>query len=157
MKKFRVNEKIDIICEWKKTRSAFKHEATLLVNGHEEATTKICYVNRTWEKFEFESVIKQLLSTTKLLTIEEKRTFLERANKGNMEEFDSQMGMITGIAKLGEIFCPTKEAANEWKVRMLKAGLENKGLIIPENWATLTENEKEVRLNAVIKTMGKHE
>jgi hypothetical protein len=33
---------------------------------------------------------------------------------------------------------------------MLKAGLSNKGLIMPEDWNELSEDEKEKRLNKVI-------
>jgi len=48
------------------------------------------------------------------------------------------------------MFGKTQKESNDWKARMLKAGLENKGLIMPEDWDTLSENDKEARLNAVI-------
>ncbi len=46
------------------------------------------------------------------------------------------------IPKLGEVMTDNKKGSNDWKTRMLKAGLQDKGLIMPE--------EKETRLNGVI-------
>ena len=153
MKQFNVKEGVTIICEWKKTRMGFKHEATLLVNGIEQEKTKICYQNRTWERYEYESVMLRLLEKTNILTEEEKKIFLENANKEEHERVNQMFGSIGAIAKLGEIMCETKKEKNDWKLRMLKAGLENKGLDVPEDWETLTEEEKETRLNKIIKEL----
>jgi hypothetical protein len=73
MRTFRINEKIEIVCEWQKTRVAFKHIAILLFNGIEQERTKICYQNRTWERYEYESVAKKLVANSKILTDEEKK------------------------------------------------------------------------------------
>ena len=63
---------------------------------------------------------------------------------------------IAMVAKMGEIFhTGDKKAVNDWKVRMLKAGLSSRGLEMPEDWDTLTEEEKEKRLNAVIGELNK--
>ena len=59
------------------------------------------------------------------------------------------------VAKLGNILTNNQKEANDWKTRMLKAGLENKGLIMPENWNELSEDEKEKRLNNVINEFSK--
>ena len=37
---------------------------------------------------------------------------------------------------------------------MIKAGLENKGLIMPDDWDDLSEENKEIRLNGVIKHLA---
>ena len=63
---------------------------------------------------------------------------------------DSMFKSIGMIAALGDIMTKDKKESNDWKLRMLKAGLENKGLIMPEDWETLSEEEKEARLNNVI-------
>ena len=57
---------------------------------------------------------------------------------------------VSMVAKMGDVFCNDTKSKNDWKTRMLKAGLENKGLIMPEDWDTLTEEQKETRLNGVI-------
>lgn len=68
------------------------------------------------------------------------------------DEFDN---MIAQIAMLGNIFGSTQKESNDWKARMLKAGLENKGLIMPDDWNELSEDVKEERLNAVISELNK--
>jgi len=63
---------------------------------------------------------------------------------------DKEFGTIATVALLGEVFGQTQEQKNDWKLRMLRAGLENKGLTIPEDWENLSEDEKETRLNKII-------
>lgn len=61
MRIFKINEEYQVVCEWVKTRTAFKHTANLIRNGREVDETKICYLNRTWERFEYESVLVKIL------------------------------------------------------------------------------------------------
>jgi uncharacterized membrane protein YheB (UPF0754 family) len=62
MRIFTINDRLSVVCQSLPTRTAFKHVATLMINGSETAvTTKICYQNRTWERFTFESVLEKLL------------------------------------------------------------------------------------------------
>ncbi len=71
------------------------------------------------------------------------------------EEKDSLLKSVGMVALMGDLFCNNQKDKNDWKARMLKAGLENRGLIMPEDWDTLTEAEKEKRLNGVIKIIRK--
>lgn len=58
---------------------------------------------------------------------------------------------IGAIAALGDIFHKgDAKASNDWKARMLKAGLEGRGLIMPEDWDTLSEEDKQARLDGAI-------
>lgn len=66
-------------------------------------------------------------------------------------ETDSRFKTVAMVAMMGEIFGQTKKEKNDWKARMLKAGLGSSGLEMPEDWDTLSEDEKERRLNGVIK------
>ena len=150
MKTFKINNNTEIICEWKKTRVAFKHEATLLKDGVQIDKTKICYQNRTWERYDFESVLRKLLGKTNIVPKEQQKKSLEQWGKAESAALDKQFGLIGAITKMGEILTETKKESNDWKTRMLKAGLENKGLIMPEDWETLPEETKETRLNQVI-------
>lgn len=45
----------------KKTSYGFKHEAELFKNGSFINKAKCTYYNRTWERYEYESVIKEVL------------------------------------------------------------------------------------------------
>lgn len=152
MKTFKVTKNITIECKYVNTRYGFKHEATLYVNGWNRGFAKICYYNRTWESFEYESVLEQLLNKTDLVTKRQKTIFLKRERGEYKKAVDRQFGMIAGIAKLGNILCDNQKDKNDWKARMLKAGL-GEGVIMPEDWGTLSEDEKETRLNNVINQM----
>lgn len=156
MKIFKINDKVQIVCEWKKTRIAFKHVSTLIVNGREVDSTKICYQNRTWEQYEFQSVIHKLLEKTNVITKEEKE--LARKKFDGTDGYDGEgcRGDLAGlksvaiVAALGDIFGKTQKESNDWKARMLKAGLGDKGLSMPDDWDALDEATKEARLNGAI-------
>lgn len=49
-----------ITCEGKNRRGGFTHIARATLANGNEVTAKICYVNRTWETYRFQSVIKAL-------------------------------------------------------------------------------------------------
>lgn len=154
METFKINNKLEIVCEWKKTRNGFKHEATLMDNWHKVDKTKICYLNRTWESFEFESVITQLLNKTKILTNKQKSKFMENCRTGSYNDISEKFGFISAIAKMGDLFGQSQKEKNDWKTRMIKAGLENDGLIMPDNWDDLPENDRTKRLDRVIKSLS---
>ncbi len=70
--------KVTVICEWESTRSGFRHLATLLTNGCERETVKCCYQNRTWEKFQYQSVLRKLINGTEGLTKRQKTLFKKK-------------------------------------------------------------------------------
>lgn len=148
MKTFTLNDTYSVVCERKKTRSAFKHEATLLKNWEQIDSTKICYQNRTREAYEFESVLYKLLAWCKLFSQEEVKQFMDVAWWKSKQEVEDNFKMIWAIAKMWEVFWNTPQEKNDWKTRMLKAGLP--WLEIPSDWDTLTEDEKQIRLDMVI-------
>lgn len=165
MENFKINERITIACEWKKTRNGFKHEAVLLVDGSEQERVKCCYLNRTWEQYTYQSVIHKLLGKSRLLTADDKakiKAYLDGTDGYNGAGVDRDMSglrTVGMVAKLGEIFCKgDQKAINDWKTRMLTAGLGNLGLEMPEDWGTLSEEDRTARLDAVIKQLdGKPE
>ena len=152
MRTFRINEKIEIVCVSENTRSGFRHLATLLFNGVEQETEKCCYQNRTWERFEFQSVCKRLIEKSAVLSEEDKK-FCNDFMDGDRTDW-SAFKTVSMVAELGNLFCDNQKDKNDWKARMLKAGFENKGLIMPDDWETLDEDTKTARLDTVIKMMG---
>ena len=62
MKVFSVNfqgEKNSIYCKYENTRNGFKHVATMYYNRN--TYVAVCYyLNRTWDCFEYQSVIRKL-------------------------------------------------------------------------------------------------
>jgi hypothetical protein len=61
MKIFNLDKNFSIVCDFVGTRNGFKHTAILCRKGQEVYETKICYLNRTWECFEFESVLLKVI------------------------------------------------------------------------------------------------
>jgi len=61
MRIFNLNNQYSVVCEFQGTRYGFLHLATLHRNGFEIAKAKICYYNRTWECYEFESVLLKII------------------------------------------------------------------------------------------------
>jgi len=82
------------------------------------------------------------------LTIKDQDKDTPRNNKS------SELKTVAMVARLGDIFGKTQKQKNDWKARMLKAGLENKGLIMPEDWNELNENDKQARLDGAINAIA---
>lgn len=152
MKLFKINDKIEIVCDSEKTNYGFRHLATLFIDGVESAKGKCTYTNRTWESYEFQSVLFNVVSKSTLSEQDKKlcKNFIDTYKEGN-EMFKTTVG----IAKLGDLFCDTKKEKNDWKKRMLKAGLDNSGLSFPDDWDKLSEEEKEHRLNKSMELLKK--
>jgi len=155
MRIFKITKDIEVVCESERTRSGFRHLATLLRNGIEEETAKCCYLNRTWERYEFQSVLNKVVNKAfenKKISDKEKKLcddFIE----GDQTDW-SGFKTTSAIAKMGELFCDNQKDKNNWKARMIKAGLGNKGLSMPEDWDELDEDTKTKRLDTIIKMIG---
>lgn len=77
----RIDENRTIICQWINTKYGFKHEATLMNNGYvTNFKVKQCYYNRTWERYEFESVLRSLLENIEDLTEDQRKNLIEEWN-----------------------------------------------------------------------------
>jgi len=62
MKIFNLDERFSVVCDSVGTRNGFKHIANLCSNGFSVYKTKICYLNRTWERFEFETILLKVIA-----------------------------------------------------------------------------------------------
>lgn len=69
-------------------------------------------------------------------------------------EDTSGLKTVAAVMALGDIFSDNQKDSNDWKARMLKAGLDGRGLLMPEDWDALPEAEKTDRLNKVIKELS---
>ena len=147
MKTFTLNKHYAVVCEWKKTPVAFKHEATIMRDGCEVYKTKCYYQNRTWESYEYQSVLHKAIRG--YFKGGDVQKFMDKADGKGAKDVSDQFGMIAGIAKLGEILCDKPEEKNSWKMRMLKAGM-GAGFQPPDDWDHLPEEEKQRRLDGAI-------
>jgi hypothetical protein len=148
MKIFEITDTFRIVCEYKSTGYGFKHTATLFIDGVDRESVKCTYQNRTWESYEFQSVLYKLAEKSKVLSKEEKQFLHDYAK--TYQEHDSGLSAIAGVMSLASLFTDNESASNDWKERMLRAGLEGRGLIMPDDWESLPEAEKTKRLDGVI-------
>ena len=150
MKLFKVNDRVSVACESVGTRYGFRHDARLIVDGGEVDKAKVCYHNRTWESFQFESVLQELLGKTDVVSEQEKKDFFARRGVEEKEKVDGMFKSVAMVSMLGDVLCDDVKKSNDWKERMLNAGLGNLGLEMPEDWDRLDEDTKKARLDAVI-------
>lgn len=150
MRTFQISKKISVDCKSEDTRSGFRHLATLYRDYVVIGKAKCTYINRTWERFTFESVLAKIAELD-VLTDKDKKAFKIYLKRDDRVEDDLKpLKTIAMVAAMGNILAPNQKAKNDWKTRMLKAGLESKGLIMPDDWDQLDEDTKQVRLDAVI-------
>jgi len=144
---FKFSEGFWADCNHKATRSGFKHEGTLYCNG-EAVQAKICYSNRTWERFQFESLLRKLMKKARL-SIEDRKVATEFIDSyREPSSFDT----IVASARIGELMCSSQAEKNSWKRRMMQAGLGDR-LSFPANWDALSEDEKSTRLDAALNSL----
>lgn len=152
-----ITKNITIKAEYYETRYSWGHKARIIKNNEEVGYRKITYYNRTWESYEFETILQSLYENAKqkkTLTAYELRQFKKMIDNGGRveaERIQSQMKTTAMVAGLGAIFGANQKESNDWKARMLKAGLPE--LDMPADWNELSEDEKQARLDGVIAMM----
>jgi hypothetical protein len=149
---FNLGGGITIVARTTPSRDGFNHVAEYYKDGVLIDSAKVHYINRTWEKYNFETAIRKLLDKVGV-SEEQKKNIMgatERLSIGKSDEMFKSVAMVAG---LGEIFGKSPKEKNDWKLRMLKAGLSGKGFEEPEDWNTLSEEEKGKRLDKILKFM----
>jgi len=84
MRIFNLNEVYNVACNFENTRNGFKHIAVLHKNGFEIAREKCTYQNRTWEAYEFETVLMNIINAN--FEGEEKTQFLNAIKWENLNK-----------------------------------------------------------------------
>lgn len=125
-----------------KTRNGFRHEAMLWVDGSPEPRVKINYLSRTWEAFEFQSVIRKAINRSRALTPERREAALSW--RGPRDSFLSTVGACA--AAMG-LLCQDQSTANEAKARILRT---IPGVTFPPDWNSLSVDEQQRRLDGAI-------
>lgn len=144
MKIFKLDETYSVVCEWKKTRQAFKHVATLMENGLEVDSTKICYLNRTWESYDFQSVLHRVID--KYFNKAEANLYKKIVDDEPKEDIFAALKMV---CLAGEVMFQGKDVIN-FKKRMLKTV---PGMDFPEDFDSLPAEEQEKRINGALEVL----
>jgi hypothetical protein len=61
---------------------------------------------------------------------------------------------VVAVASLAAIFCETQAEKNAWKKRMVLAGYDKRGVSFPDDWNSLSEDEKERRLDLALEQLA---
>jgi hypothetical protein len=80
MRIFNLDNVYSVVCDTKDTRNGFKHVAVIFRNGLELFETKICYLNRTWERFTYEDVLIKVVKEG-FERVEEQEKYLDIISK----------------------------------------------------------------------------
>ena len=67
MQIFKLSKDYSAVCVSEGTRSGFHHTARLIINGYGFESVKICYLNRTWESYQFETVLHKLVDDSDII------------------------------------------------------------------------------------------
>ena len=137
-----------IECEMLRTRSGTRENATFYKEGIELSTGTDFWSNRPWYPFTYANAIRDALNKSGEFTPEEVNIIIEKLGKDDHDPLKDMFKLVGTIAKMGEVFTDNQKDSNDWKLRMMKAGLP--ALDVPSDWDTLTEDEKTSRLNKVI-------
>lgn len=149
MKIFQLNERFSVVCAWQKTRYGFRHTATLISNGMDTGNkTKCCYYNRTWESYEYQSVLHQAIN--KFFDDEAAKAFIEKVDAEAHGEFEKAFMPYKMMAALADICGSNTEEKNAMKKRSLEM---IPGIEFPDDFDRLSEEEKERRLTGALKQL----
>lgn len=149
---FRVDDKTEIEAVSEKTRNGFRHVAILKVDGQEVDKATAHYLNRTWESYEYESVIHDLINKSSYISPEKREETKKKFAEASHQKIEGEFRSIGAVAQLGDVMGgETLKEKNAWKLRMLKAGLGSKGFEVPDDWDKLSEEERGKRLDSAIK------
>ena len=79
-------KEIMFINTWKGTRSGFAHETELYIDGWRAAAARCRYINRTWERYSYQSVMLEAVHK-----LQEKETEREKAHFLQVNGFKNMM------------------------------------------------------------------
>ena len=150
MKLFDLGNGYQVVCEWKKTRMAFKHEAALCIQGNVIEKTKICYQNRTWESYEYQSVIRKVIDKHFPKDDAMAAKLMKKADDIGKGRIDDMFKTVKMVAAFGDLLCDKPKDQAAWKKKMLSTV---PGIDFPAGFDNLPEEERNRRLDNALKVL----
>ena len=138
-----------IVCQYKKTRNGFKHEAEILYNCCTVHSAKCCYLNRTWESYDYQSVIHKAIDgyikDSKLA-----KRYKKAIDKKALGLEEKRFAPLKMICTMRDLLCESNKDKADWKKRMMKT---IPGVDFPDDFDSLPDEEKNRRMDAALKTL----
>lgn len=150
MEKYIINENLYFEAwSWRKS-GRWGHEARAVYNGREIDSARITYQNRTWESYQFQSVMQKLidqLDESKYIPLKDRLEASRMIKTGDRRDMKKLQSM-GAMAMLGGII----GGANT-KARILST---IPGVIMPDDFESLSEEQKNERLDGAINILTKN-
>ena len=73
-------KEIMFLNSWRGTRSGFMHETKLYIDGWPASSGRCRYINRTWERYAYQSVMLQAVHTLQEVETEREKAFFLKIN-----------------------------------------------------------------------------
>ena len=145
---FKLDEQYTVLARWQKTRIAFKHTASLFQNGTKIGETKICYQNRTWESYEYESVVNKIIDL--FFKGKQKEKYVAAAAAIGRGEVNKTFAPVKALVGIAELLGADQAQRN----RLKKAALASlPGIEFPDDFDHLPAEEQKRRLDAAVKVL----
>ena len=109
---------------------------------------KATYYNRTWEAFEYQTAIDHAVNGADITDAER----IACKEWLNTYQEASPFNSVLMVSALGDLLNPDQSARNDWKKRMMQAGLP--GIDVPEDWESLSEDEKTRRIDGALNQLN---
>ncbi len=155
MKTYSFGEGYQVNCRSEKTRYGFRHLCELTKDYNVIAKTKACYYNRTWEAYEFQSVIHQAINAAfdnRTRAQQKKGQEINPLIKQYCDEVDARARGIEAkkfdpvkmVCAVGALLTDNPEERANWDKRMLST---IPGIDFPDDFDSLPVEEQQRRLD----------
>ncbi len=156
MKTYNFGEGYQVICRSERTRYGFRHLCELTKDYNVLAKTKACYYNRTWEAYEFQSVIHSAINAAfdnRTRAQQKKGMEPDPRIKQFHDEVDNialgreskRFDSLKMVCAVGALLTSNPEERAKWDKRMLST---IPGIDFPDDFDQLPVEEQQKRLDA---------
>ena len=149
---FTINDHLAIECKSERTRYGFRHVGELLYNGRTIARASRPYYNRTWERYEYESLFLELHDRADLPLDQSIAIWKWIRSDDRLAAALSGLRSVAAIATMSGLLAPDQKSKNDSQLRILRAGTGG-ALDVPADWSNLPEEEKARRLSGAIEQL----
>lgn len=147
---FELDEQYRIVCTSKSNRTGFVHVATLEKNGVGIKTARAQYYNRTWECFQFQTVIENLLTKSFKGKDELIAAYRKKADEIGREEVEKFFKPFKALAAMADLLGGSQKEKVALKAKTLQAV---PGVSFPDDFGALPIEEQERRINKALEVL----
>jgi len=128
------------------TNYGFRHIAEFYqAGGYKIGYAKRCYYNRTWEAYEYQSVIHDVIEVA---SVDDPEALKKVIDEQQSQKVHDDFAMLGAIMSIGDIVSDGPGQSADFKLRMLKARFGD-AVSTPADWDELAPEVKLDRLNKI--------